>query len=425
MHKELAALEANDTWEVVDLPPNHKPIGCKWVFRLKYKQDGSVDKYKARLVAKGFNQIEGVGYFDSFSPVAKIVTVRIILAYVAANGWALHQLDINNAYLHGYLDEDIYMQIPEGYVGGQKSQVCKLKRSLYGLKQAGRQWNTEFTNTIIGYGFVQSYHDHCLFTLSRGMCFLVLVVYVDDILLTGNTEDEMIKVKGFLHERFTIKDLGLTQFFLGIEIHRTDTIMHLSHQKYIWDIIKDLHVETAKPTTTPLPSDWSTYNSESPPMADPSVYRRLAPSEANWTTATHVVNYLRGTISNGLTYATGGSSLSIQAYCDADWAKCPITRRSVSGYILQDIKQPCHLPLPLGCDNKSAIYIIENPIFHERTKHIELDCHLIRDHYKSGFIKPYYVPSKSQMADLFTKSLPAPLMFSLLSKMNFGSLHSS
>ncbi|GAA0150838.1 transmembrane signal receptor [Lithospermum erythrorhizon] len=109
MHKELAALEANDTWEVVDLPPNHKPIGCKWVFRLKYKHDGSVDKYKARLVVKGFNQIEGMDYFDSFSSVAKTVTVRIILAYVPANGWALHQLDINNAYLHGYLDEDIYM----------------------------------------------------------------------------------------------------------------------------------------------------------------------------------------------------------------------------------------------------------------------------------------------------------------------------
>ncbi|GAA0143380.1 transmembrane signal receptor [Lithospermum erythrorhizon] len=210
MHKELSALEANDTWEVVDLSPNHKPIGCKWVFRLKYKQDGSIDKYKARLGAKGFNQIEDVDYFDSFSPVAKTVTVRIILAYVAANRWALHQLDINNAYLHGYLDEDIYMQIPEGYTGGQKPQVCKLKRSLNGLKQAGRQWNTKFTNTIVGYRFVQSYHDHCLFTLTKGMCFLILVVYVDDILLTGNMEDEMIKVKVFLHEKFTIKDLGLT-----------------------------------------------------------------------------------------------------------------------------------------------------------------------------------------------------------------------
>ncbi|GAA0143379.1 transmembrane signal receptor [Lithospermum erythrorhizon] len=261
--------------------------------------------------------------------------------------------------------------------------------------------------------------------------------------------------------------------------------MHLSQQKYIWDIIK--------PTTTPLPSDWGTYNSESPPMADPSVYRRLvgrllylnftrpdvtfpvnhlsqfmqAPSEANCTTTTHVVKYLRGTISHGLTYAAG-TSLSVQAYCDADWAKCSITRRSVSGYciligsslvswkskkqttiskssaeaeyrsaastvcelkwisyILQDIKQPCDLPLSLGCDNKSTIHIIENPIFHERTKHIELDCHLIWDHYKNGFIKPYHVPSKSQLADLFTKLLPAPVMFSLFSKMNFGSLHSS
>ncbi|GAA0184810.1 transmembrane signal receptor [Lithospermum erythrorhizon] len=123
MNNELSALEANDTWEVVDLTKDHKPIGWRWVFRLKYKQDGSIDKYKVRLVAKDFNQIEGVDYFDCFSPVVKIVTVRIILAYVAANNWALHKLDTNNAYLHGYLDEDIYMHIPEGCTQAHKPQV--------------------------------------------------------------------------------------------------------------------------------------------------------------------------------------------------------------------------------------------------------------------------------------------------------------
>ncbi|GAA0164926.1 transmembrane signal receptor [Lithospermum erythrorhizon] len=159
MNNELEALENNETWEVVDLPEGHKPIGCRWAYKIKCKQDGSIDKYKARLLAKGYNQIEDVNYFDSFTPVVKVVIVRILLAIVAAQQWNLHQMDINNAFLHGYLDEDIYMVPPEGYQKASLRKVCKLKRSLYGLKQASRQCNLEFTSRLLQYGFRQSYHE--------------------------------------------------------------------------------------------------------------------------------------------------------------------------------------------------------------------------------------------------------------------------
>lgn len=139
MEDELQALEHNHTWDLTFLPAGKKIIGTKWVYRVKYKADGTVDRYKARLVAKGYTQVAGLNFFESFSPVAKVVTVRIFLALATCKAWPIHQLDINNAFLHGYLKEDVYLALPEGYTKGSPGQVCKLYRSLYGLKQASRE----------------------------------------------------------------------------------------------------------------------------------------------------------------------------------------------------------------------------------------------------------------------------------------------
>ncbi|KAL2491853.1 cysteine-rich RLK (RECEPTOR-like protein kinase) 8 [Abeliophyllum distichum] len=157
MAAELKALEANHTWSIVNLPYGHKPIGCRWVFKIKHKSDGTIERHKARLVAKGYTQQEGVDYFDTFAPVAKLVTVKLLLALASVHGWSLHQLDVNNAFLHGDLLEDVYMTIPAGYSPKEESTtltnlVCKLNKSLYGLKQASRQWNAEFTNVRIKEG---------------------------------------------------------------------------------------------------------------------------------------------------------------------------------------------------------------------------------------------------------------------------------
>ncbi|KAL0423514.1 UNVERIFIED_CONTAM: Retrovirus-related Pol polyprotein from transposon RE1 [Sesamum radiatum] len=185
MQEELQALEHNKTWELSSLPPYKKPIGCKWVYKIKMKPDDMVKWYKARLVAKGYSQIEGVDYVESFSPVAKAITIRILLSVASAKNWPIHQLDINNAFLHDFLDEDIYMTPPEGYsvAPGQQSQ-----------------------------------HDHYLIIKHTDSGMFVLLVYVDDVLLTRLCESSIVDVQRCLDELFTIKDLGYAKFFLGLEI---------------------------------------------------------------------------------------------------------------------------------------------------------------------------------------------------------------
>ena len=202
MNLEMEALNRNDTWVIVELPAGRRAIGCKWVFKIKYKSDGTIERYKARLVAKGYNQKEGIDYEETFSPVIKIVTVRIIISLAVHNGWPLFQLDINNAFLYGELEEDVYMQLPEGYFDKDDKRVCKLKKSLYGLKQAPRKWNEKLVSVLKENGFCQSKSDFSLFTKTDKDVFLVLLVYVDDIVITGNNVCEIEKVKEFLKTKF-------------------------------------------------------------------------------------------------------------------------------------------------------------------------------------------------------------------------------
>ena len=157
MNKELQALENNHTWDLTSLPPNKTPIDCKWIYKIKFQPNGTIERYKARLVARGDKQIKGKDYKYTFSPVARFTTIRTLIAIAAAKHWSIQQVDINNAFLHGYISEDIYMLPPQGYSKALPGQVCKLNRSLYGLKQASRQWNIELKNFLLhSLGFIQS-----------------------------------------------------------------------------------------------------------------------------------------------------------------------------------------------------------------------------------------------------------------------------
>ncbi|KAL0371752.1 UNVERIFIED_CONTAM: Retrovirus-related Pol polyprotein from transposon RE1 [Sesamum calycinum] len=201
---------------------------------------------------QGVYSIEGVDYYDSFAPVAKTVTVRLFIAIATAYCWPILQLDVNNTLLHSHLDEEVYMTPPKGYEKAHPGLVCKLKESLYGLKQASSQWNIDLTSKLEAYGFKQSPHDHCLFTMRSDSCFLALIVYVDDVLLTSTSIDALVVVKTYLDDLFTIKDIRHAKYFLGLELARSSHGAYVTQHKYLQYIVHDCHLQDMKAAATPL-----------------------------------------------------------------------------------------------------------------------------------------------------------------------------
>ncbi|XP_074271215.1 uncharacterized protein LOC141595141 [Silene latifolia] len=252
MGKEIDALENNGTWKIVDLPDGKKPIGCKWVYKTKLKADGTIERHKARLVAQGFTQIEGINYHETFAPVAKMTSVRLLLAVAVAKKWNISQLDINNAFLHGDLDEKVYMRLPQGFQAKTTGKVCRLLKSLHGLKQASRNWFAKLTDALRGYGFTQSLADYSLLTMNKSGIFLGLLVYVDDMIIVSNNSKASDNLKQFLDAKFGIKDLGRLKFFLGIEVAHGESGLFLCQRKYALEIIKEAKLEGAKPVQTPI-----------------------------------------------------------------------------------------------------------------------------------------------------------------------------
>ncbi|KAL1194230.1 Retrovirus-related Pol polyprotein from transposon RE1 [Cardamine amara subsp. amara] len=473
MQHEIDALEKNKTWELTTLPVGKKVIGCKWVFKIKYRADGTIERFKARLVVLGNRQKEGVDYKETFAPVVRMSTVRTFLSVAAAREWELTQMDVHNAFLHGDLKEEVYMQLPPGFRSGDKNLVCRLRKSLYGLKQAPRCWFAKFRSALIGYGFKQSYSDYSLFTMKKGTAELYVLIYVDDLIVGGNDFKANSDFKAYLGECFHMKDLGSLKYFLGIEVARNKNGIFMSQRKYTLDIITETGLLGAKPATFPIEQHQTLGLAEGPLLPDPERYRRLvgrliyllatrpdltyvihvlsqfmkSPRTDHMEAALRVVRYLKGTPGQGVVFRSN-CDLKIHGWTDSDWSGCPLTRRSVSGWfvtlgdspiswktkkqdsvsassaeaeyrgmanavrelrwlrrVLTDLGVTHHGPMDLYCDNQAAIYIAANPVFHERTKHVENDCHIVREAVQEGTIVTPKVSSKNQLADILTKAL--------------------
>ncbi|KAG8983720.1 hypothetical protein FRB90_005811, partial [Tulasnella sp. 427] len=251
--EEFDQLQKQGAWKLVDLPKGREAIGCRWVMTKKLNADGTVERYKARLVAQGFAQIPGIDFIHTYSPTLRLDSQRAVLALAAINGRILKQMDIKGAYLNGVLKEEIYMRQPEGFDDGS-GRVCRLIKTLYGLKQAGREWNTKFNQDMINIGFTRSKADPCVYTRITEKRVTVVTVWVDDLILSTDTQDDMDRVQREIESMFDSKDLGIPQFILGIEIDYAPEQFKivLRQTAYIKSLLQRFGMEECRPVTTPM-----------------------------------------------------------------------------------------------------------------------------------------------------------------------------
>lgn len=486
--KELSSIIKADCLEIVEKPDGARILPYKWVYKIKETMTGAIERYKVRLTVGGHRQIYGINYEETFAPVVRFTTVRILMAVAAARGLHLHQMDVDTAFLYGALPQEdtVYMKIPEGYpipegLQGKPDLVAKLKKSLYGLKQAPRLWNATLDEALKNMGFNQSWYDSCLYVKGYGDHVLYVTVYVDDLVIAGANMSDILNFKSEISTRFNMKDLGELKYVLGIEVIKTEDNITLNQSKYALDVLKRFGMESCHPTTIPL--DPGTYLSHDAQSTDSDKffaknadkYREIVGSlmylmicsrpdlafavgflsrylnkfdKRHMRAAYHVLRYLRGTTEKGVIYSAR-SNLKLEGFSDSDWGSDLDTRRSTTGYIfmlaggpvswkskrqqsvalssseaeymalcaaaqeaiaLRALCSDFHIddkpPTLIWEDNSGAIAMSKNPIHYEKTKHIHLKYHFIRERVFSNDIVVRYLPTSRMLADALTKALP-------------------
>ncbi|KAJ0466898.1 putative RNA-directed DNA polymerase [Helianthus annuus] len=474
MDCEIASIEKNKTWKLVNPPPNVKPIGVKWVYKVKKDAKGSIIKYKARLVAKGYVQRFGIDYEEVFAPVARIETVRLMLALAANRGWEVHHLDVKSAFLHGELKEDVYVHQPEGYVKrGQERQVYKLIKALYGLRQAPRAWNTRLDSALKELGFTRCKHEQAIYRRERNQRLLLVCTYVDDLIVIGATSQDIVDFKKQMEARFEMSDLGLLQYYLGIEVNQGVRGISIKQSGYATKVLKQFGLWESNSTQFPLDPGLKLTKKDEAKKTDPTEYRKVVgclrylthtrpdlcysvgyvsrfmqePTQTHAQAVKQILRYLKGSIDLGIFYLNGGTK-TLHGFSDSSHSVDDDDGRSTTGIVfyygdapitwssqkqstvalssceaefmaatsaacqalwlrglLSEITGETEKVVTLRVDNLSAIALMKNPVFHERSKHIHTRYHFIRECVEREQIEVEHVSGDLQRADILTKVL--------------------
>lgn len=359
MNVELESMQTNKAWDLVELPPGKFAIKNRWVFRLKRHPDGSIDKYRARMVIQGCAQRPGIDFDDTFSPVTRLDTVRSLLAIAAKERMKLKHFDVSAAFLYGDISETIYMRQPEGFEDGT-NRVCKLKRSLYGLKQASRCWNQKFDDFMGSLNFVQSKEDPCLYVRHKNAVKIFVALYVDDGLVASNSSSEIETFISELQSKFKIVAKELT-YFLGLEITQVENGIAVGQAAFVKKILDRFGMSNCNKVSTPIEK---LPNLEPGKVSEPvdfpyrsavgallylargtrfdisfvvSVLSRTLenPSQLDVGRIKRVFRYLAGTINHSLVYEWQPGCSELSCYSDADFAGCNLTYRSTSGIVIK------------------------------------------------------------------------------------------
>jgi hypothetical protein len=351
-------IEKNQTWELVDMSEHKKPIGLKWVHRTKLNVDGTINKHKARLVVKGYAQIFGVDFSETFAPVARLDTIRILLPVAAQKGWKIIQLDVKSAFLNGYLQEEIFVEQPKGFVvRGEEEKVYLLKKALYGLKQAPRAWYSRIDEHLLKLDFKKSLSESTLYIRNSNSDYIVISLYMDDLFVTGNNPSMIKKFKAEMMKVFEMTDLGEMSYFLGMEVQQNQHGIFICQQKYAKEILKKFKMEECKSMTTPMNVKEKFCKDDGADKVDEAIYRSLigclmyltatrpdimhvvsllsrfmhCASEVHFKAAKRVMRYIKGTLSYGIQFSCI-ENFNLQGYADSDWAGSCDDMKSTSRY---------------------------------------------------------------------------------------------
>lgn len=359
---ELNTLKENNTWEIVKKPNNCKIIDNKWIFKIKIDDEGKPGEYKARLVARGFQQADDIDFAEIYAPVAKLTTLRILIAVANKLNLSIHQMDVKSAFLYGDIKDTVYMKIPEGVVE-EKDKVCKLNKAIYGLKKSPKCWYEKFNQFIENEGFKRSLNDYCLYIKEIKIVKLYVLLYVDDLLIFSSDSSVVNGLKGALMRMFKMKDMGLVKNYLGINIDQDleNKVIKINQINYLKRVLERFNMQECNSVSTPMDPKFKIENSESRHDQDletkcrsligclmyamvgsrPDICAAISflsrfqgqPSETLWNSLKRVLRYINGTLNLNLVYKNSNVSDIITGYCDADWGGDLQDRKSTTGYM--------------------------------------------------------------------------------------------